>query len=157
MRNFPLSSTFFTFGPAEMLDGAFFLARLQLQIDAPVMMFAEFRLKLRDELPQIFPVPRHHFHEQQSHDRSDQAFRQIKFRPRPRRIPSPPSKCPAPSGQLPLQMYFKSDRRLKTFLPYLSAILSSIFVEENAFATSPERPARPRQMPKQNGEKSGAA
>ncbi len=61
-----------------MLDCAFFLPRLQFEIDAAVMMLAEFGMKLRDQLAERFSVPRHHFGQQQRHHRCI-ALGQIQF------------------------------------------------------------------------------
>ena len=51
-----------------MLDGFFFLAGLEVEIDAAVVIFAEFGVQRGEEFAERFAVPGHQFREEQSGD-----------------------------------------------------------------------------------------
>ena len=147
------SSTRFTFAPLKCSMARSFCPGLSSRSIAPVMMLAEFRLKLRDEFSQGFPVPRHHFHEQQRHH-GGVALGQIKFRADAARLFSA-------QQNVALQHQFadvlEADRRLEYFAAEFLRDLVEHFRRGKSFRDVAGNPARARQDARAESKKSGAA
>src|SRR5437879_13638031 len=52
-----------------MSDGFFFLPWFQIKVDAPIMIFAKFRVERRDQFPHGFAVPGHQFRKEKRGNR----------------------------------------------------------------------------------------
>ena len=58
----------FEFRAGEMVDGLFFLAGFEIEVNAAVMIFAEFLVKSGEELAESLSMPSHEFGEEQRGD-----------------------------------------------------------------------------------------